>query len=143
MESLLAKEADVMAQKTVSKVTWRIPNVKQKMDSLPKGASMWSDLFTAAGIREILLEFYPNGSTNTTKEGYCAFYIRCPEGVSMVVTLFVGKVKKGPIKTTFDSLTGKGLPDFCTLQDQIDQDGNLEVGIELQNQPSRTLSLQS
>jgi hypothetical protein len=141
MESLLAKEADVMAQKTVSKVTWRIPNVKQKMDSLPKGASMWSDLFTAAGIREILLEFYPNGSTNTTKEGYCAFYIRCPEGVSMVVTLFVGTVKKGPIKTTFDNLTGKGLPDFCSITDQINSDGSIDVGIELQAQPNKTLTL--
>merc|ERR1719486_78440 len=141
MESLLAKEADVMAQKTVSKVVWQIERISEKIKNFPRGSSMWSKVFTAAGIREILLEFYPNGSTNTTKDGYCAFYIRCPEGVSMVVTLFVGKVKKGPIKTTFDSLTGKGLPDFCTLQDQINEDGSVDVGIELQSTPNKELKL--
>merc|ERR1712232_1154006 len=111
----------------------RIEKVSERVGQLPRGASMWSRLFSAGGIREILLEFYPNGSTNTTKDGFCAFYIRCPEGVSMIVTLFVGKVRKGPIKTNFDSLTGKGLPDFCLLQDEIDrEDDSVEVGIELQ-----------
>jgi len=140
IESMVAKEAEVMSNKNVAKVTWRINKVSERLKTLPRGASMWSDVFTAGGIREILLEFYPNGSTNTTKEGYCAFYIRCPEGVSMIVTLFVGKVKKGPIKTTFDSMTGKGLPDFCLIADEIEDD-TLEVGIEVANQPSKTLSL--
>jgi hypothetical protein len=143
MEAIVRKEAEVIQNRNISRVVWRITNVAERLKHLPRGASMWTRLFTAAGIREMLLEFYPNGSTNTTKEGYCAFYIRCPEGVSVVVTLFVGTVKKGPIKTTFDSLTGKGLPDFCTLQEQISEDGSLEVGIELQNQPSKTLALQS
>lgn len=143
LDAVVRKEAEVLQNRNIAKVVWRITRVEDRLKHLPRGASMWTRLFSAAGIRDMLMEFYPNGSTNTTKDGYCAFYIRCPEGVSLIVTLFVGGVKKGPIKTTFDSLTGKGLPDFCNLQDQIDQDGNLEVGIELQNQPSRTLSLQS
>jgi hypothetical protein len=140
LETMVAKEAAVLSNKNVAKVTWRINKVSERKESLPRGASMWSDIFTAAGIRDILLEFYPNGSANTTKDGYCAFYIRCPEGVSMIVTLFVGKQKKGPIKTTFDSMTGKGLPDFCLLDPEIEND-TLEVGIEVQNQPSKTLSV--
>jgi len=116
--------------------------MSERIAKLPRGSSMWSQIFTAAGIRDILLEFYPSGSANTTKEGYCAFYIKCPEGVSMIVTLFVGGVRKGPIKTSFDSLTGKGLPDFCALKDQIDSEDTVEVGIELQNNPSSTLYLQ-
>jgi len=143
MESIVRQEAEVLQNRNVSKVNWRITKVAERLKHLPRGASMWTRLFTAAGIREMLLEFYPNGSTNTTKEGFCAFYIRCPEGVSVIVTLLVGSVRKGPIKTTFDSLTGKGLPDFCSLQEQIDTDGSLTVGIELQNQPSKTLTFQS
>lgn len=143
LESMIKKEAEVLQNRNVSKVCWRITRVADRLKHLPRGASMWTRLFTAAGIREMLLEFYPNGSTNTTKDGYCAFYIRCPEGVSVIVTLFVGTARKGPIKTTFDSLTGKGLPDFCFLQEQIAEDGSLEVGIELQNQPSKTLTFES
>lgn len=143
LEAMVRKEAEVIQNRHVSKVSWRITKVADKLKYLPRGASMWTRLFTAAGIREMLLEFYPNGSTNTTKDGFCAFYMRCPPGVTVIVTLFVGNVRKGPIKTTFDSLTGKGLPDFCFLQEQIAEDDTLEVGIELQNQPSKTLELQS
>jgi len=143
LEHLVSKEVDVMRSSSLERCVWRIKNMSKQIKELPQGASMWSPIFTAAGIREILLEFYPNGSTNTTKEGFCAFYIRCPEGVSMVVTLFVGSVRKGPIKTTFDCLTGKGLPDFCLLSDQIGEDDTLELGIEVQNQPSKTLTIES
>lgn len=143
LEAIVRKEAEVIQNRNVTKVVWTISRIADRLKHLPRGASMWTRLFTAAGIREMLLEFYPNGSTNTTKDGYCAFYIRCPEGVSVIVTLFVGNIRKGPIKTVFDSLTGKGLPDFCLLQEQITQDGSLEVGIELQNQLGKTLQLRS
>jgi len=143
LESIVQREAEVLQNRSVQKVSWKITRVSERLKHLPRGASMWTRLFTAAGIREMLLEFYPNGSTNTTKDGFCAFYIRCPEGVSMIVTLFVGGVRKGPIKTTFDSLTGKGLPDFCLLEEQVSVDDTLEVGLELQNQPNKTLQLES
>merc|ERR1719162_2313057 len=140
---MISREVEVVRNQNITKAVWRISKASEFLEQLPRGASMWSPLFSAAGIREILLEFYPNGSTNTTKDGFCAFYIRCPEGISVIVTLFVGNVRKGPIKTTFDSLTGKGLPDFCLLSEHISEDGSLEVGIELQNQSSKTLSLES
>lgn len=143
LEEMVSKEAQILQHRNVNRVVWRVTKAAERVKHLPRGASMWSRVFTAAGIREILLEFYPNGSSNTTKDGFCALYIRCPEGVSIIVTLFVGSVRKGPIKTTFDSLTGKGLPDFCLLQDQINEQGTVEVGIEIQNQPSKTLVLET
>lgn len=142
MESILKREVEVFHNRNVNKVVWRITKVSERLKHLPRGASMWTRLFSAAGIREMLLEFYPNGSTNTTKDGFCGFYIRCPEGVTIVVTLIVGNVKKGPIKTTFDSLTGKGLPDFCLLQEQIGADDTLDVGLELTREAPRTLQLE-
>jgi hypothetical protein len=141
-ESLVSSQADYIMNKDVNKVVWKIKHISQKKLKHPKGSSMWSKLFTAAGIRDMLLEFYPQGSVNTTKDGFCAFYIRCPQGVSMIVTLFVGNSRKGPIKTSFDSQTGKGLPDFCNLDDEINREEDfLEIGIEVQNQASKTLSL--
>merc|ERR1711971_143498 len=104
------------------------------------GASMWSSKFTAAGIRDVYFEFYPNGSTASTKEGSCSFYIKAPAGVSTNLVLFVGRVRKGPITVTFDSMTGKGLPDYCCLADEINQaDDTLEIGIELDPVPKTTL----
>ena len=88
-------------------------------------------MFTAAGIREILLEFYPNGTASTQQEGWCAFYVRCPEGVSMTLTLFAGQVRKGPIRTRFDGMTGKGLSDFCPIREHM----------KVQVKPKRTIVL--
>lgn len=141
LQKMVSREAEVMENRGINKIVWKINKVAEHCKCLPRGASMWSKTFTAAGIPEILLEFYPNGSTDTKKDGYCAFYLRCSEGASMIVTLCVGKVKKGPIKTVFDSVTGKGLPEFCFLEDEINADGSVEVGIELQNRPSKTLTL--
>merc|ERR1719468_1358265 len=65
--------------------------------------------------------------------------------VSIYVTLIVGKTRKGPISTTFTDATGKGLPDFCLVQEEIDRsDDTLEVGIELQNKTEgKTLFIDS
>ena len=49
------------------------------------------------GVKNVLLEFYPRGSQNTTKDGFCAYYLRGPEKTMVTVTLFVGSFKKGPI----------------------------------------------
>jgi len=140
IQEMVAREVKIIQNQGVNNVVWKIPKILELLQQFPRGASMWSKCFTVGGIREVLLELYPNGSTNSTKDGFCAFYIRCPEGVTMVVTLIVGKVRKGPIKTVFDSLTGKGLPDFCFLRDEINTaDDSLEVGIELKNETNMTL----
>jgi len=128
------KEAELMQNKTIERVEWKLTNISQKLKNLPRGSSIYSQLFSAAGIGEILLEFYPNGSQNTTKDGFCAYYIRCPEGTSIVVTLFVGNYKKGPIAAAFDGSAGKGLPDFCELEKEIkESDDSVVVGLHIQN----------
>lgn len=67
-------------------------------------------------------------------DGYCGFYMRCPDGTNVTITLFVGKHRKGPISAKFEAATGKGLPDFCDLEPQIDPvSDSVTVGIELRN----------
>eukprot|EP00403_Amphidinium_massartii_P019316 CAMPEP_0178414502 /NCGR_PEP_ID=MMETSP0689_2-20121128/23068_1 /TAXON_ID=160604 /ORGANISM="Amphidinium massartii, Strain CS-259" /LENGTH=333 /DNA_ID=CAMNT_0020035791 /DNA_START=33 /DNA_END=1031 /DNA_ORIENTATION=+ len=134
-ESMLEEASQIVSNRGVNKIVWKVSKMSEKLKGLPKGASLWSKAVAAAGVAEILLEFYPNGSKNTTKDGFCAFYIRCPYKVEMVVTLFVGKTQKGPIRTVFDNQSGKGLPDFCLLADEIDKAGDfVEVGLQLQQQ---------
>lgn len=129
----IENEALILNNRNISRIEWRLIHLEKKLKNLPRGSSIYSPLFSACGIREILLEFYPNGSQNTTKDGFCAFYIRCPEGTSIVVTLFVGSYKKGPIIAHFDGSAGKGLPDFCEIAKEIEDD-QLVLGLELQNQ---------
>jgi len=133
VRSHIDTEASVITNRNISRVEWRLVNMEKKLANLPRGSSIYSNLFSAAGLREILLEFYPCGSQNTTKDGFCAFYIRCPEGTSIVVTLFVGNYKKGPIVAHFDGSAGKGLPDFCEIAKEIEDD-QLILGLEIQNQ---------
>eukprot|EP00746_Dinoflagellata_sp_MGD_P078835 gnl/MRDRNA2_/MRDRNA2_31498_c0_seq2.p1 gnl/MRDRNA2_/MRDRNA2_31498_c0~~gnl/MRDRNA2_/MRDRNA2_31498_c0_seq2.p1 ORF type:complete len:232 (+),score=49.20 gnl/MRDRNA2_/MRDRNA2_31498_c0_seq2:251-946(+) len=142
-DEIVSKEAETLRNEKVSRIEWKIPNISAKLKTLPKGASMYSQSFTAAGMRGILLEFYPNGSENTTKDGYCALYIRGQEGATMTVTLFVGSFSKGPIKTTFDAgSSGKGLPDFCKLDDEIDKaTDSLTLGITVKGEHATTIQV--
>lgn len=140
--ALIHEEMSVIHNAAKTRIEWHISKISQRLIHFPKNSSMHSRNFSAGGIRDLLLEFYPSGSVNTQKEGHCAFYIRGPEGTSLNVTLFVGKFKKGPIKTTFEAPTGKGLPDFCPIADEIDKENDkIIVGIEVENKPNTVMKL--
>jgi hypothetical protein len=145
LRETIRAEIEVLNNVGVDRVEWQVRNVSKIRKSWPKGASIFSPLFNAAGVRDILFEFYPNGSAVTAAEGMCGFYIRCPDGTSVTLTLFVGKVRKGPISARFEHATGKGLPDFCELDQQIDPvSDSVTIGIEIRNNdwpPPKTLRI--
>lgn len=131
---LMNRFTSVVENRNVGRIEWKIPKISTRVETLPRGASMYSPVFTAANIRDMLIEFYPNGNANTTKDGFCALYLRCPEGTQIIVTLIVGDVKKGPISAKFDGNAGKGLPEFCQIASQIDtQNDTLMVAIDIKN----------
>jgi len=125
-------EVALLQNRGIERVEWRITNCAKKFAAIPRETPLYSPSFSACGVREIILEFYPSGAKMTGTEGNCGFYFRCPCGTNLIVTLFVGKYKKGPIKAVFDGINGKGLPDFCNLASQI-VDDEVIVGLELQN----------
>ncbi|KAF4660796.1 hypothetical protein FOZ61_003758 [Perkinsus olseni] len=134
LNSLVRHEVLVVENRDVSLVEWKISKISRRLAAAPRGASLYSPIFTAAGIHDMLLEFYPNGNANTKKDGYCSLYLRCPEGTQIVVTLIVGSYRKGPIMAKFDGSAGKGLPEFCELAEQINKDeDSIVVGLELKN----------
>jgi hypothetical protein len=134
MAKILSRYTSVVENRHIGRIEWKINKISERLKHLPKGASMYSPVFSAANIRDMLIEFYPNGNANTLKEGYCALYLRCPEGTQIIVTLIVGEVKKGPISAKFDGNAGKGLPEFCPINPQIDATNDtLLVAIEVKN----------
>jgi len=133
-EGLIEKEANILRLREVDCVEWKITKIRKRQKEIPQGFALCSPVFSAAGVSEMLLEFYPNGIAGSTKEGLCGFYMRRPSGTSLIVTLFVGGSHKGPIKTEFDGNAAKGLPEFCMLSEQIiDGQEDLLVGIKLRN----------
>jgi len=132
--ALLARELAVIDNKAVTRVEWRVTDFSRKLKTAVRGASLYSPLFSAAGVRELQMEFYPRGNQSTNKEGNCAYYLRCPEGTRLVVTLIVGEFKRGPITANFEGPAGKGIPDFCDVMDQIDNStDSLLIALELKN----------
>jgi len=133
-EALIDKEANILRHREVDCVEWKITKIHKRVKEVPQGLALCSPIFSAAGVGEMIMEFYPNGIKGSSREGFCGFYLRCPAGTSLIITLFVGSFLKGPIKTDFDGNSAKGLPEFCKLQDQI-SDGreDIIVGIKLRN----------
>lgn len=136
-EGLLFKEAGILRNQELNCVEWRIQNIAKRAQEVPRGLAMCSPLFSIAGVREMLLEFYPNGVHQGESDGkrtHCGFYVRCPSGNSLILTLTVGNVKKGPIRTDFDGNTAKGLPEFCALEEILAMgQEDLVVSVTVQN----------
>lgn len=132
LNQLIVRYTAAVENRHISRVEWKIPYIARKIQTLPVGASLYSPVFSVAGIRDMLIEFYPNGNANTTKEGFCSMYLRCPEGTQIFVTLIVGEVRKGPISAKFEGHAGKGLPEFCALHNQV-VDDSVTVALEIKN----------
>mmetsp|Transcript_57670 Transcript_57670/g.137189 ORF Transcript_57670/g.137189 Transcript_57670/m.137189 type:complete len:347 (-) Transcript_57670:43-1083(-) len=147
-ESLIAREAEILSHRHMDEVRWKIRNVRQHVKQMPKGMAISSKAFSLAGVREIFLEFYPNG-TAKARDGYCGLHVRCPGGTNLILTLFVGSATKGPVQTLFDGKATKGLPEFCALEEQINADGDVVVGMRVrstqleQESEQRTLEILS
>eukprot|EP00931_Biecheleriopsis_adriatica_P120917 TRINITY_DN96009_c0_g1_i1.p1 TRINITY_DN96009_c0_g1~~TRINITY_DN96009_c0_g1_i1.p1 ORF type:complete len:356 (+),score=75.84 TRINITY_DN96009_c0_g1_i1:52-1119(+) len=133
-EGAVRREAAVLQNVGLDCVEWRIRDITRRTKEVPAGAFLCPPLCSVAGVRDIQLEFYPNGLAGG-KPGYCGFYVRCPSGkYTLTITLFVGSAKKGPTRTEFDKSAAKGLPEFCRLEEQIAEgEDEILVGVHIQN----------
>mmetsp|Transcript_33703 Transcript_33703/g.60993 ORF Transcript_33703/g.60993 Transcript_33703/m.60993 type:complete len:353 (+) Transcript_33703:88-1146(+) len=129
-EDCVKREAEVLRNRELESVDWTIKDVRRRVQEVPAGQCIASPMFSIAGVREMQLLFYPNGTSPSLgvapKAGYCGFYLRCAGGqFELALTLFVGSAKKGPNKTEF-SVPTKGMPEFCRLEDQL-QEGEEDI----------------
>lgn len=160
-EGLVKHESMVLSHIDVSTVEWRIKRVKQLLEVTPKGSSIYSPTFSLAGVRQMLLEFYPAGVDVQPKENWCALYLRCPPETSLYVTFLAGtsepadagapspaagaaagpldvlsfkpKIKKGPVAAKFTGNAAKGIPNFCDLKELLGKGDEIIVGVQVRN----------
>jgi len=129
----LKLEAAVLKNRELDSVEWTIQNIRQRMRDVPRGQYVCSPSFSVAAVRNMHLEFYPNGLEGS-KNGYCGLYVRSPGGkYSLNLTLSVGSATRGPSRTELDGNSAKGLPEFCRINEQLQDKEELVIGIKVQN----------
>ncbi|CAK9067608.1 Hypothetical protein SCF082_LOCUS34201 [Durusdinium trenchii] len=129
----LSLEASVLRNRDLDSVEWTIHNILQKMRDVPRGQYVCSPSFSVAAVRNMHMEFYPNGLEGS-KSGYCGLYVRSPGGkYSLNLTLSVGSATRGPSRTELDGNSAKGLPEFCKIEEQLEDKQELVISIKVQN----------
>jgi len=114
----------VMQNREMNKVEWKIKDIRKRLQEMPRGNAMYSRLFTIAGVRDMQIEFYPNGiaqvsGTKPLRDGWCAFYVRANDHGTLNLTMKVAETVKGPVGTSFERNQARGLPEFCDLAEEL------------------------
>lgn len=112
----------------VETVQWRIEHIDEVRAKTPKGAYLASPEFSACGLNGFSFHFYPSGD-DFAHEGFCSLYFHVPDETRVSRTLFLGRVRHGPVEA--ESLKCCGVSDMCVLQKEIDRvTGSIVVGVD-------------
>jgi len=124
----LEKRIQVIENRNVEIVHWRIENAEDVRSRFQKGEYLASPEFSACGLGGFCFHFYPRGD-DFCEEGYCSVYFHLPQDTKVRRTLFVGRQRHGPVEA--ESLTNIGVSEMCVLSNQIDKDtGSVVIGVE-------------
>merc|ERR550514_2424735 len=116
----------------VRRVEWTIDELKKKIEESPKGESIWSPEFNAAGIKGMQLEFLPNGRETTHYEGFCSLFLWCPSGTKIRYQLWIEEHLRAPDEDEYDGRMGHGHSNFCNLSAEWEGDcASVKVGVDI------------
>jgi len=123
-EALVVNAMAVMQNREMDTVQWTIKDIRKHLEVMPRGTAMYSRLFTIAGVRDMQIEFYPNGIAQVSgakqlRDGWCAFYVRANDQGTLKLTMKVGDTSRGPVGTSFERNQARGLPEFCDLSEEL------------------------
>mmetsp|Transcript_4765 Transcript_4765/g.9777 ORF Transcript_4765/g.9777 Transcript_4765/m.9777 type:complete len:419 (+) Transcript_4765:55-1311(+) len=159
LQESLTVQTKAVGGKEVSRIEWRIDNVKAKLKDYCVGRPLVSPQFEASGLPELRLMVFPNlgldTSSLTMREQKARYEARIVEGPLCgalkfkVVTslgdklvidfnLFVGDVAKGPIQHNFADHIIQGADFANNWLDQV-KSGSLVVGVEILNVQSNAI----
>jgi len=111
------------------RMEWRIGRVAQKAKELLRPQCVKSPKFSLRGLREVTMEFYPDGHNNSP-EGKAVLRLFLPPVAHVRYQCCVGRTNFGPTEYK----TGGSLSrDICIeeWQDQIQDDGSVYVTMEV------------
>eukprot|EP00415_Alexandrium_ostenfeldii_P000235 UN0235 len=113
----LERRIQVIENKEVDVVHWRIENVEELRSTYQKGKFLASPEFSACGLDGFSFHLYLRGD-DFAEEGYCSLYFHVPSETRVMRTLFMGRARHGPSEA--DSLKNCGVSEMCVLSNEID-----------------------
>jgi len=124
----LERRIQVIENKEVDIVHWRIEDVDAIRSKYQKGQYLASPEFSACGLDGFSFHLYLRGD-DFAEEGYCSLYFHVPSETRVTRTLFMGRVRHGPAEA--DSLKNCGISEMCVLSNEIDKEtGSIVVGVD-------------
>jgi len=112
-----------------ARVEWKVCRAHKRAKELKKPLAVKSPVFSLRGLREVQLEFFPEG-THSSPEGKAILRVYLPKGVHIRYQCWVGFSTEGPMECNpGGSLSADMLID--EWRNQIQEDGSLPVVLEV------------
>jgi len=124
----LERRIQVIENKGVDCVHWRIEDIEQKRSKCKQGEHIASPEFSAGGLDGFRFHFYPRGD-DFAEEGYCSLYLLIPIDTKISRTLFLGRTRHGPVES--EATKNCGVSEMCVLSNEIDKaTGSIVIGVD-------------
>mmetsp|Transcript_3694 Transcript_3694/g.7307 ORF Transcript_3694/g.7307 Transcript_3694/m.7307 type:complete len:241 (+) Transcript_3694:87-809(+) len=124
----LERRIQVIENKEVDVVHWRIENVEELRQKYSRGQFLASPEFSACGLDGFRFHVYLRGD-DFCEEGYVSLYFHVPADTTVMRTLFMGRARHGPAEA--DSIKNCGVSELCVLSNEMDREtGSIVVGVD-------------
>jgi len=111
---------DTMRSQMVRRVEWRLESASMLRKCFPPGEAMCSVAFSAAGVDNLQLMFYPCGYAGVT-DGFCSLFLFAPAGATLKYTLFAGTHRRDATHF-FEDQGAFGRSNYCRFDSIIEED---------------------
>mmetsp|Transcript_10571 Transcript_10571/g.20384 ORF Transcript_10571/g.20384 Transcript_10571/m.20384 type:complete len:756 (-) Transcript_10571:31-2298(-) len=125
------REVEIMRSRMVRRIEWRVEQAGLLRRCFPLGESLCSAPFSAAGIENMQLIFYPSGYGNCT-EGFCSLFLFGPAGTTLRATLWAGSQRRD-VSHYFEEPGAFGRTNFCRFDSAIDvEEDTVRIALEVE-----------
>ena len=126
-----------------NRLVWRIEN----MEAVIRDMNRYPRIFispqfsTYSPDNDVLIgrmKLFPQGSDQSRIDGYCSFYLRCVAGIVVRFSVDVAGELVETFECEYEKQRDKGKHDFIKLNEMIDPDGSLTIGLDVRSIKPRT-----
>ena len=128
--------SDSLVREGMDTWLWTIPDLDRRLlrpDEFPRVLlSPYFALDAANSGPKARLKFFPRGSDQCRREGFCSLYLRCSGGLrSVKFALLVNGQVLETFECEFETEKDKGRNEFCRIDDYIKTDGSIVFGVKI------------
>jgi len=126
-------DLQAVRNRTVRRVEWKVQGVARLMDLCKGGEAVDSPPFSAAGLENLRLHFYPRGhdSECAAYAQFCALYLSAPAGSTIRGSLFIGSAGRQFEQQYRTAGEFGGRSKFCSLESQHDCQDAVTLAVEI------------